>query len=1441
MAVGDHVQLDRTFSPLHATDKDVEDHEIAALVGGRKPIDWAGVENCHRAVILAGAGIGKTHEMKRRAEGKVEAGNAAFFIRIEDIDEDFELSFEVGDHQTFDAWLSSSDEAWFYLDSIDEARLLYPRKFEKAIRRFANKIKAAQHRAHIVISSRPYAWRSHSDHVMVQQHLPHTRPRAKVVEAVDADDFIEEVLEQVEDPSEEKGGLRVFVLNDLTETDINAFAESRGVADAEMLVQNIQRRNLFAVAVRPFDLESIIEKWKQDGELGSRFDFLRIGIDKRLSEINPDRDRQQPLNRERARAGARRLAAAVVFSGKSGIRVPDARIQLDGVDAAAVLSDWRPDDLHALLERGIFDDVIYGKVRFRHREVRELLTAEWLAELLRAGNSRRAIESLIFREKYGHTFIAPKLRPILPWLILLDENIRRKALALCPEIVAEGGDPSRLPLEERRQRLQEIVARIAEDVGSRSASDNDAISRIAEPDLSDDVLRLIDEHRETDSALFFLARLVWQGEMTACVRRMAEIAVDHSRDRYSRIAAVRAVATAGTNEDLDAIWDRILSDAKLVDRRLAAELLRNASSDRGSIDRFLAMIERLEPYERFQTTGLSDAIHSFLEGFDVELADDQHELARLIEALNENLSREPHRDGGGERISREQSWLLCAAAHGVERLVGVRSPHALGAGAVAILHKVSSARFWHDVELSDHAKRLQEVVPDWPELNDTVFWSAVSDERTRREGTSGARLPNPFRALHHDFCRYRDTDFDRVLTFIPNRELDDDKLVAVTLAYGLMKDFELPEEALCRLRSAAETNPSLAEHLEGLMNCKPTKEQRALDERFAKARRKRERKSAVAAERRRRWIEGLRADPSRVLRSESVDPGQMTYNQLYLLEATQNDNGNRWQGDNWRSLISTFGEGVATSYRDAAIEHWRHYSPALASEGVDTSRVPSVLIFGLAGLEMEAEQVAEFPTHLSDDELRLAMRYVPRELNGFPTWVEKAFHYRPEVVVNAMLQELSWDLGREEAPRPYMLQDIVYDAPWLHAHIADWIIGWLEGNSTRDAMVLRQAIFIAKSTIDNERLLNLARTKVEIEAPVAERAKWFALWVDMAANDALPGLESWLASLPPAAASTSAQHFIIELLGSSSSANLGTRFDSYRTPTHLKRLYELMYQHIRVEEDINRVGGGVYSPGLRDDAQDARDGLFKALCEIPGKQTYLALTELAEDHPNARARAWMLRLACERAEHDGDIEDWSDDQLREFDSGQAMTPATNAQLFLITVQRLIDIRSWLEDGDDSPYKTWQRVEAETEMRNLITGRLNDLAHGRYSCTQENEMPNAQRPDIWVQRPDLTPVPIELKLLDNGWSGPSLCERLRNQLAGDYLRAEGGGRGVMLLLWQGRVPDRKWQIDDCLVDLDGLEDALQKYWHSVASDWPTIEEVRVIVIDLARRGHRSNTQ
>lgn len=138
------------------------------------------------------------------------------------------------------------------------------------------------------------------------------------------------------------------------------------------------------------------------------------------------------------------------------------------------------------------------------------------------------------------------------------------------------------------------------------------------------------------------------------------------------------------------------------------------------------------------------------------------------------------------------------------------------------------------------------------------------------------------------------------------------------------------------------------------------------------------------------------------------------------------------------------------------------------------------------------------------------------------------------------------------------------------------------------------------------------------------------------------------------------------------------------------------------------------------------------------------------------------------------------------------------------------------------------------MRNLVADWLNGNSSGRYTITQEPELANKQKSDIWVQSPEVSPVPVELKVLDRGWSGPKLCERLRNQLVGDYLREETAGCGVFLLIWQGKSPQRRWRVNGRSVALSELCAGLDAYWESVAYEFPSVDAVAVILVDLTVR-------
>lgn len=55
----------------------------------------------------------------------------------------FDHAFKVGTAAEIDSWLDSTEEAWFFLDSVDEAQRETPRALENAVRLFGAKIHSA--------------------------------------------------------------------------------------------------------------------------------------------------------------------------------------------------------------------------------------------------------------------------------------------------------------------------------------------------------------------------------------------------------------------------------------------------------------------------------------------------------------------------------------------------------------------------------------------------------------------------------------------------------------------------------------------------------------------------------------------------------------------------------------------------------------------------------------------------------------------------------------------------------------------------------------------------------------------------------------------------------------------------------------------------------------------------------------------------------------------------------------------------------------------------------------------------------------------------------------------------------------------------------------------------------------------------------------------------
>jgi hypothetical protein len=166
------IELDRSFAPLSKNQEASLD--VGRFWGGRYSgwLQWDELRNRRRVILLAEAASGKTEEFRNQCKIIQESGKPAFFLRIEELaDRDTEAALDRDSVARFQAWLAGSGEGWFFLDSVDEARL-NRKSFDTALRRFAKDLGTGLERAHVYVSCRVTDWKGAEDRATYSRYLP---------------------------------------------------------------------------------------------------------------------------------------------------------------------------------------------------------------------------------------------------------------------------------------------------------------------------------------------------------------------------------------------------------------------------------------------------------------------------------------------------------------------------------------------------------------------------------------------------------------------------------------------------------------------------------------------------------------------------------------------------------------------------------------------------------------------------------------------------------------------------------------------------------------------------------------------------------------------------------------------------------------------------------------------------------------------------------------------------------------------------------------------------------------------------------------------------------------------------------------------------------------------------------------------------------------------
>lgn len=1448
------INLNRIFNQLTtdytngSKDDDIDLTEFNRFRAGSS-LDWKELTNEYRVVILAEAGAGKTQEIRHAALTLRTKNKFAFFMRLEHLADDLESAFEMGTYQEFQNWLNLNEEGWLLLDSVDEARLKDPKDFIRAIRKLSSRISVAIQRTHIVITSRISAWRPITDLSFCETQFPaiYTASRDDETEISEENISLREASssssQNVSNDAikRKKDGFKVYSLADLTANQITTFVTTKGLKNSAEFLRELGRQDAWAFTTRPQDLEELLAFWNDKQRIGTKFELMEHSVHRRLEERDQERRDSKPFTVEKAQKGARLLASASVLMHESAIQIPDGTSNLKGIDMKSVLTDWDDAECQILLSRPIFDEAIYGTVRFHHRSVREYLTAEWFSEQLKNEGARQKIEHLFIRTQYEQEVVIPSMRPILSWLVLFDQQLLLKVYNLEPELILEGGDPGRIPVNLRRKILASVCQKLASNSSYRSFEQLVAVRRFALPDLVSDIINLLEKYEHNSNVTTYLLDLVWQGQMKTALPTALGFALDNKAERHTRIAAIKIVYEVGSKDNLSAVCTHLLTDDAPHDRRIVAELVNSLEASQESATWLLKALVKTQDEELYNTDPLGYSILNFVKRADLDV------VSTIVEGIDTLLHCQPFIERRYCEISEQYGWLMHISLKAIEKLIANKHPTVFTSASLFALTQAPTFSSHESFRSWSPSHNIPVLLSEWQELNHALFWKDVQERRNYYYKHEKESLTYFWQvAVFKEFWRFSSSDFQLVADDISSRPLLADRLVALTLAFKLYKENESPTEWFNELTKAVENESELKKRLDELMNppfaSEEYKKWKKRDAQWKRQEKVQEKKRQQAHAHNIKWLN----ENCEKLRANGLKEGAVSKGQYYLHERMQSINrANTTESDsrNWQGLIKDYGKEVATAFHDGLLTFWRSYTPFLRSESSKNDANTVGIEFGLSGLELESTETTDWPQNLSSEDAERACRYAFHTFGGFPSWFPRLYKRFSSLIHQFIIQEIGWELAiknvLEAEDYNYILNKVSWDCEWLWDSIARPLLEWLEKEPTNIVNLQYMLKIVQGSTIilDME-LARLAERKCKTITSLQHLPYWYATWTSVEPESAVGFFSDRLAELHTQnkeEATMLAMQTIVTLLGGRRSG--ASVRENFKSPTHLKNLYQLMHQYIRIEEDIDRANKGVYSPGLRDDAQDARDSLFSMLKMIPGKESYLAMMELAKMHPAEGYRSWMNQNAKERAELDADSSPWTVKQFCEFAKTLDCTPANHRELFDIGVQRLSDLKHNLEESDSSIASTLALEKEEVGIRRVIADWCRRYSVGKYLITQEEELADAKRPDCRFHSSLFdAPVPVELKLADN-WSGPDFFERLENQLCGDYLRDNQSNRGIFVLVYRGQKTS--WQLPNSRTDatFSELVNALQEHWEKLSASYPKIEQITVIGIDLTKRMNR----
>ncbi|MEK7725509.1 MAG: hypothetical protein AAB336_14245, partial [Acidobacteriota bacterium] len=865
-----------------------------------------------------------------------------------------------------------------FLDSIDEAKLAAPSDFQHAIRKLHTKLKDALERITIVLSGRTTMFRPVSDLAFCTEKLCHQSKEikdfpeigsAQPSEGDDSENEFENCAKEslpIEVESNGIANFKVFRLTDLSLEQIREYVRVSKLENSDGFVDDLRNNDFLEFARRPQDLIDLAAYWKTYGKLNSRVEVMDFNISTKLKER--DENRATAPSVSRLLEGAQLMAAASVICKKQNIQIEDSGLS-EGLKPSDLLIVWSPTDIRTLFSRPIFDEALYGTVRFHHRTVKEYLCAKWYRSLLDLGVSKRLVVAEFFKKQFDVTVVPPSRRPILPWLLLLDDDIRDMAIKFAPEVFLEGGDPTKIPIHIKRVILTKICDSFFEKNGHHVNFDSDAMKRFAVTELSEIIHRFLANENSGPELKRILLRLVEYGKLDGFTEICTKMATDISRDDYQRIISVRIINNSVDSKAKQQLRRKILENGRALERSLISELIDGLDDSRENLVWLAKILQKAELVNEHQIDMLDRSVAEYGKKLSP-----QNKFV-FLQLLNKLMSYPPARKHSHIQLSERHKWLLPAFGEIILPAIEEFERDILDENILSGVNKIGMQgnhdHYWREGLVNS----LKQGVKNWRELNNALYWNAVAEIRKLKKDKEPADIYAEMPIIFGCYSEFSNDDFLEVIEFIAQKKFAEDKRLALELAHLLYcRRGEMPADRKL-IESKLEGDNELSVLFSTwLAKREENKKEPTRD--WAKEREDKIKQSeAEKAKNQAKWSNWYKSNIQTI--RDNGKKAEITNALITLFDRTRKSEfgGAKWASTNWQRLISSESREVAEAYRDALIDFWKNADPELKSQKSNPNQTGYEVILGLSGIGIEAKHDPKWIEKLTPEQAIKALRF----------------------------------------------------------------------------------------------------------------------------------------------------------------------------------------------------------------------------------------------------------------------------------------------------------------------------------------------------------------------------------------------------------------------------------------------------------------------------------